>query len=177
MQHCPLLRLGQQPLPEPEPQIMALLPVLPLRQALDPKLGLEVGGLRQGDQLLNIHQQPVVFQSVGLQANAANVDLAVPQPHDGCGKFLTEIRSGQDDPGIAAECHGVRRIRAQEGEDFGTRGIVLRSGFVPMPRQGVDCLLEGHGRHHGSIAQRLKLHVAAVLGAFQFDDNQIGVGI
>ena len=41
------------------------------------------------------------------------------------------------------------------------------------PPECVDYLIERHRGDHRSVADRLKLHVAAVLGAFQFDHDQI----
>ncbi|MEV4512286.1 hypothetical protein AB0K00_25390 [Dactylosporangium sp. NPDC049525] len=38
-------------------------------------------------------------------------------------------------------------------------------------------VVEGHDRDHGRVAQRLQFQVAAVVGAFEFDDHQPAVAV
>ena len=41
----------------------------------------------------------------------------------------------------------------------------------------VNELLEGHCRNHRGIAQSLQLHMSPVIGPFELDDHQVGIGI
>lgn len=42
---------------------------------------------------------------------------------------------------------------------------------------GIDCVIESHGRDHGGIADCLKLQMATVVSAFEFDDHELGISV
>ncbi len=46
-----------------------------------------------------------------------------------------------------------------------------------MAGKGGDGLVEGHGRNHRGVAQRLQFHVAAILIALEFDDDEPGFAV
>jgi hypothetical protein len=81
----------------------------------------------------------------------------------------------------------VLAVEAIEGTDamLARAGTLRREGpggvLVKLAKPGqelcmnLDSPLEGHGGNHAGVADRLKLHVAAVLGPLQFDDHEVGI--
>ena len=70
---------GGHSLPEFQAHVVAFRPFLTAHLFLFPKLHLIFIGLWQRDDLLHVNQ-PFLTVLVGAQANAADVDVPIPQP-------------------------------------------------------------------------------------------------
>jgi hypothetical protein len=112
--------------------------------------------------------------SVGLDAYAADVQLALVKPHDGGGQFLGELGGHQDDAHVPGEPLLVGLVPAEESQQRPARVIALAQ---PIQVLAVDLHgpLERHGGYHRGVADGLKLHVAAVLRPLQLEDDEVGV--
>ena len=91
----------------------AVLPLLPLLLA---DLDLVLDSLGEGDHLLHVDQDPAVV-AVRLEADAADVEVPLVEPHDRRGQLLGEIGGNEDDPDVLGESILIRLFPLQEAQD------------------------------------------------------------
>ncbi|MPZ80666.1 MAG: hypothetical protein GEV28_09835 [Actinophytocola sp.] len=79
----------------------------------------------------------------------------------------------QDDPDLGRDDRLVV-VRVFEPVRERRAGIVGRRRIDPaeVAFEDLDQLVERHGVHHRGIAQRLELHVSAVVRSFELDDDE-----
>ena len=150
----------------PDLQALHSLPLLLL------DLNAIVFHLRQGYDLLNVQQDSFAV-AVRFDPYTTNDEFAVVQPHPSGRQFFRELGRHQHDPDVLSELILIWLLPPQVLQDHRFRVIVLPE-FPQVVAEDLDSRLERHGRDHRGVADGLKLHVAAILGAFQLDHHEVG---
>ena len=129
--------------------------------------------LGQRDDLLNVQQEPLAI-AIRFQPNTMDAEISFVEPHHGRGQLLGEFCGCQDDPNVLGELVLVRFFPLQEFEDCCT-GIFVPTVLAQVSTKDLNYVVEGHGRDHRRVTDRLQLHMPAVFGPLQLDHNEVGI--
>ena len=128
--------------------------------------------LGQRDHLRDIDQQ-LVIEAIGPEPNAADIEPDVVEPEHTGRQLAGEVGGDQHDPGLGAlDRQLIVRSNAQVRPQPLTSSAPILAALLEILRVRAHQLLRGHARHHGGIADRLQVHVPAILGALELDDRQ-----
>lgn len=132
-------------------------------------------GLGQRHDLLHLKDSSITV-AVRLDLHAADVQLPLVEPKDGGRQFLGEVRRDQHDPHVE---HGVvpRRLAGPQELEDGGPGIAAGAGLVEVRLVRLDRALEGHPRDHRGVADRLELHMPALVVTLELDHDEAGVAV
>ncbi|TNM38444.1 hypothetical protein FHP29_14425 [Nocardioides albidus] len=126
--------------------------------------------------MLDIEEKPTI-EVVRREADTADVHpVELVEPQHRRRDFLAEVRRREHDRDLSRHDRFFVRI-VEPLEQAGTRVVGIDGRALGLREVGGERLhdvVEGHHRDHRGVPERLELHVTAVLGALQLDDDEAG---
>ena len=125
--------------------------------------------------MLDVQQHSIAI-GIELETKAPNIETSLIEPDHRRGEFLREIRRGQNHSDILREVFLIGLTPFEELKQIAFR-IIVTPDLLEVGTIDSYGLVEGHGRHHRRVSQRLKPHVSTGLRPLQLDHDQVSLPI